>query len=72
MLAKDLRAVPSTWIRQRRQVFETQRLTEPRLLTYTILGIVYLDMLLQILWTLEALSAKVALVWLQWHMDSDV
>lgn len=29
-------------------------------------------MLLQVLWTLEALAAVGALVWLQWNMDADV
>lgn len=31
-----------------------------------------LDMLLQILRTLEGLAAEVALVWLQWDVDTDV
>lgn len=33
---------------------------------------VSLDMLLQILRTLEGLAAEVALVWLQWDVDTDV
>jgi hypothetical protein len=32
----------------------------------------YLDMLLQVLGTLEALSTEVALVWLEWNMDADM
>jgi hypothetical protein len=32
----------------------------------------YLDMLLQVLWTLECLSTEVTFVWLQRDMDTDV
>lgn len=32
----------------------------------------YLDVLLQILWSLESLSTEVALVWLEWDMYADV
>ena len=32
----------------------------------------YLDVLLQVLWTLEALAAVRALVWLQWNVYADV
>jgi hypothetical protein len=32
----------------------------------------YLDMLLQVLRTLECLSAEVAFMWFQWNMDTDV
>lgn len=31
-----------------------------------------LDMFLQILWSLECFSAELALVWLQWDMNSNM
>lgn len=40
--------------------------------TYLHVRIMYLNMLFQILWTLEALTTEVTLVRLQWNVNTNV